>query len=86
MRQKIEKTHRCGVGMYRNKSYCAQRVRVCKNWLHTNTLTILNKNEFLKIISDIIIDSEAFEVFRHHKYLTKCFKLSKKLLEALESY
>ena len=38
MWQNYQKTHTCGVGVCGVKSYCAQSVRVCQNWLHTNTL------------------------------------------------
>ena len=34
----IKKTHTCGAGVCGVKSYCAQSVWVCQNWLHTNTL------------------------------------------------
>ena len=34
----IWKTHKCVAGLCRMKSYCAQSVQVCLNWLHTNTL------------------------------------------------
>ena len=36
--QNFQKTHMCGAGVCGVKSYCAQSVRVCQNWLHTNTL------------------------------------------------
>ena len=38
VRQNLQKTHTCSVGVCGAKSYCAQSVRVCQSWLHTNTL------------------------------------------------
>ena len=38
VRQNFQKTHTCSVRVCGAKSYCAQSVRVCQNWLHTNTM------------------------------------------------
>ena len=39
--QNYQKTHTCGAGVCGVKSYCVHSVRVCQNWLHTNTLHII---------------------------------------------
>ena len=43
--QEIQKTHMCGGGVCGIKSYCVQSVRVCQNWLHTNTLVLIRLTE-----------------------------------------
>ena len=44
LRQNFWKTHMCGAGVCCAKSYYAQSVQVCQNWMHINTLLLSELN------------------------------------------
>ena len=55
----------CGAGVCRAKSYCAQSVWVCQNWLRTNTLQIYQTLENF-LIPDTYWYKLDFQHIPHH--------------------
>ena len=61
--QNFQKMHMCGVGVCGVKSYCAQSVLMCKNWLNTNTLQFRYKLTYSKCMGIRAVTPEAFQVW-----------------------
>ena len=66
--QKILKTHMCGVGVCGLKSYCVQSVRVCQNWLHTNTNIYIFESRIKNWIEWTTKMSKIWEKIRTRTY------------------